>query len=258
MSEDLLSLRILLVSDAAPERELVRRAASHCSIPVEVVELDQASEAIPTCERLQREEFDAVFVDSRMPKIGRQSVIHGAQVAKNRPLIVLVGAAEMKTRNVLTDGLSFDGTLAKPIDVGEARALLDACVRARLASRVLIVDDSATVRSVIRKVLQTCRFRFEADEAEEGGAALEKARAQQFDIVFLDDNMPGLDGFATLAEFKRSLPNTNVVLITSSNDPNLTDRALQAGARHVLFKPFYARDVDSLTSRLFGLIRSAK
>ncbi len=257
MSEDLVSLKILLVSEAAAERETIRRAASQVSVPIEVVEIEATEDETPVRERLAKEDFDAIFFDSRMSRQSRQALIDAARAAKSHPLAILVGAAEMKTRVVLTDGLAVDGALAKPIDLGEARTLLDGCVRARLSRRALIVDDSATVRSVVRKVLDASRFRFEAEEAEQGQAAIEKASSQHFDIVFLDVNMPVLDGFATLAELQRSHPDTDVVMITSSNDPKLADRAKQAGAKAVLFKPFYVKDVDKLTSQLLGLVRSA-
>jgi CheY-like chemotaxis protein len=50
----------------------------------------------------------------------------------------------------------------------------------------LIVDDSSTVCSVIRKVLQASRFKLEAEEAADGSVAIELAKKQSFDIVFLD------------------------------------------------------------------------
>ena len=78
---------------------------------------------------------------------------------------------------------------------------MERCIRARLPKRVLIVDDSSTVRSVVRKVLQASRFKLEAEEAADGSAAIELAKKKRFDIVFLDCQMPGLDGFATFAEF---------------------------------------------------------
>ena len=143
-----------------------------------------------------------VFFDSRIPKQGRLELLNAIRAAPSRPLAVLVGAAAMKTREVLTDGLEVDSALAKPIDVQEACDLIDRCIRARLPKRVLIVDDSSTVRSVIRKVLQASRFKLEAEEAEDGSVAIELAKKQRFDIVFLDYQMPVIDGFATLAEFR--------------------------------------------------------
>jgi CheY-like chemotaxis protein len=256
MSDDLVSLRLLLVSEAAIERELLRRAASTASIPIDVVEPQVASDPAATCDLLAQDHFDAVFIDSRMPRAGREAVLTAARAASARPLVILVGAAELRTREVLTDGLAVDGVLAKPIDTGEACALLNACARARQLNRVLIVNDSASVRSVVRKVLHGSRFRFEADEAEDEASALDKATQQPFDIVLLDVSMNGFDGLGALAELQGRTPDTKVVIIASTNDPSLAERARAAGARDVLLKPFYPKDVDAALARLLGLMRS--
>ena len=252
MSDDFVTLKVLIVSEAPAERELLRRVASQVSVPVDVIEIADAGRAA-TCDFLSRDSADVVFLDSRMPKPDRQAVLEAARAAKGLPLVVFVGPADIRTREVMTDGLACDGVLAKPIDAGEAQALLDGCVRARIPNRVLVVDDSSTVRSVVRKVLQASRFRLESDEAEEGFAALERARQHRYDIVFLDCNMPGLDGFATLAELRRNHPHMQVVMITGSSDDSLAHKARAAGAKDLLFKPFYAKDIDAILKRLFGL-----
>ena len=162
----------------------------------------------------------------------------------------------MKTREVLTDGLEVDSALAKPIDLQEARDLIDRCIRARLPKRVLIVDDSSTVRSVIRKVLQASRFKLEAEEAADGSAAIELAKKQRFDIVFLDCQMPVIDGFATLDELKRAHPDMKVVMMTGTRDVRIEDRARAEGAKDFLYKPFFAKDIDAVLNRLFGLAQA--
>jgi CheY-like chemotaxis protein len=159
----------------------------------------------------------------------------------------------MKTREVLTDGLEVDSALAKPIDLQEACDLLNRCIRARLPKRVLIVDDSSTVRSVIRKVLLASRYRLETEEAQDGAAAIALAKKQRFDFVFLDCEMPVVDGFTALAEFKRDHAAMEVVMITGTRDFRIEDRARAGGAKDFLFKPFFAKDVDAVLNRLFGL-----
>ena len=255
MSEDFISLKMLIVSEAAAERELVRRAALQASVLIDVTEIAAASDVNATLEALKRDNYDAIFLDSRMPKASRQEVLDAAREANGRPLTILVGAAEMKTREVLTDGLAVDGVLAKPIEMQELEGLLANCVRARLPNRALIVDDSSTMRSVIRKVLQASRFRFEADEAEAGAAAIEQVAKQHFDMIFLDCHMPGLDGFATLVEVRRMRPDTKVVMMTGTRDVRIEDRAHAEGARDFLYKPFFAKDIDAVLNRLFGLMR---
>jgi DNA-binding NtrC family response regulator len=255
MSEDFFSLKMLIVSEAAQERDLVRQAAAQASTPIDVSELETVGDPIATGEMLAREGYDVVFFDSRMSKPSRQALLDAVRAAPSRPLAVLIGAAAIRTREVLTDGLDVDSTLAKPIDVNEARELIGQCTRARLPRRVLIVDDSSTVRSVVRKVLQASRFKLEAEEAEDGSVAIEAAKKQPFDIVFLDCQMPGIDGFATLAEFKRAHPDMKVVMITGTRDVRIEDRARADGAKDFLYKPFFAKDIDAVLNRLFGLAR---
>lgn len=255
MTDDLFSLRLLIVSEAASERDLLRRAAMQCSVPVEALEVERTGDAEAAIATLRQAAFDVVFLDSRMPRAARQAVIDAARAASGTPLVILIGAAAMKTREVLMDGLAIDGALAKPILVEEARALIENCVRARLPSRALIVDDSSTVRAVVRKVLQASRYRLDTEEAADGEAAIAQARGGAFDIVFLDCHMPGVDGFAALAEIKRIRPDTKVVMITGAGDVRIEDRARASGATDFLYKPFFAKDIDDVLNRLYGLMR---
>jgi CheY-like chemotaxis protein len=253
MNDDFFSLKILIVSEAAPERELVRQAAAQASIPIEVSQLEAVGDPITTSEMLARESYDVVFFDSRLPKQGRQELLDALRAAPSRPLGILIGPAPIKTREVLTDGLEVDSTLAKPLDVQEVRDLIGRCIHARLPKRVLIVDDSSTVRSVIRKVLQASRFKLEAEEAEDGSVAIVLVKKRRFDIVFLDCQMPVIDGFTALAEFRRTHPDMKVVMITGTRDVRIEDRARAEGAKDFLYKPFFAKDIDAVLNRLLSL-----
>ena len=204
-------------------------------------------------ELLARGTSDVVFFYSRIPKQARVELLSAIRATASRPLAVLVGAAAIKTREVLTEGLEVDSALAKPINLQEACDLIDRCIRARLPKRILIVDDSSTVRSVIRKVLQASRFKLEAAEAEDGSVAIELAKKQRFDIAFLDNHMPGIDGFATLAELRRAHPDMKLVMMTGTRDVRIEDRARAEGAKDFLYKPFFAKDIDAVLNRLFGL-----
>ena len=76
----------------------------------------------------------------------------------------------------------------------EAKRLIERSIRVRLPSRVLVVDDSSTMRTIVRKILGGTRFPLDISEADEGFAALKLARESEFEIVFLDYNMPGFSG----------------------------------------------------------------
>jgi CheY-like chemotaxis protein len=252
MSDDLVALSVLVVSDSASEREALKDAAANASVMVDLSEVDRISEASETCDVLASKSVDVIFLDSRMPHEGRQAVIDAARAVEAKPIVISIGSSDLKS-NQTAERLAVDGLLAKPVQSGEARALLDACVRARLRSRILVVDDSATVRSVIRKVLQSCRYQFEVEEAGDGMAALGQADTQRYDLVLLDCHMPGLDGFATLAKFLETHADTKVVMVTATNDTKVADRARASGAHDVLYKPFYAKDIDAVMNRIHGL-----
>jgi DNA-binding NtrC family response regulator len=137
--------------------------------------------------------------------------------------------------------------------VEEARRLADLCVKACLPNRVLIVDDSSTMRSIVRKILSGSRFRLEIDDSADGESALAQVRSGRFGLVFVDYNMPGFSGLDTLKEIRRQHEEVAVVLMTSSLDAAVAERARGAGAFAFLKKPFYPADIDGILERYFGL-----
>jgi CheY-like chemotaxis protein len=90
-------------------------------------------------------------------------------------------------------------------------------------------------------------------EAEEGIDALKQIASGRFDIVFLDYNMPGLNGVETLSEIKRQYPRTKVVIMTSAADETVAEKAKAAGAAAFLKKPFYPADIDAALYGIHGL-----
>ena len=74
MTDDLVMFSMLIVSDVAAERDLLRRAALNASFHVDVSEIEKCVDAKPIRAHFLRESVDFIFVDSRMPKAGRQAV----------------------------------------------------------------------------------------------------------------------------------------------------------------------------------------
>src|ERR1700721_2561827 len=92
------------------------------------------------------------------------------------------------------------------------------------------VHDSSAMRVIVRKTLGATRFPFEVSEAAEGAAALKLAGEREFDIVFLDYNMPGSKGLEILAEFKREKRRMSIVVMSSAQDASLAERVRAQGA----------------------------
>jgi two-component system chemotaxis response regulator CheY len=102
----------------------------------------------------------------------------------------------------------------------------------------LVVDDSSVIRKVARRILEGMQF--EISEAEDGEQALDMCRSRLPDVVFLDLNMPRMDGLTFLKEMRR-LPgglHPKVVFCTTEHDLRYINRALDAGADEYIMKPF--------------------
>ena len=102
----------------------------------------------------------------------------------------------------------------------------------------LIVDDSAVIRKVARRILEGISFR--VSEAEDGEQALAACRAAMPDAVLLDWNMPVMDGYDFLKALRRLPGGTDpkVVFCTTENDVAHIARAIHAGANEYIMKPF--------------------
>jgi PleD family two-component response regulator len=103
---------------------------------------------------------------------------------------------------------------------------------------VLIADDSLVVRAVVRTGLEDEGYR--VIEAVDGLTALEQCRQEPPDVILLDIEMPGLDGYQVLSELKRDpgLENIPVVFLTSRSGTEDVVAGLRGGAHDYLKKPF--------------------
>ncbi len=247
VSTELMALRMLAVCAEGRDFELLREGAALASLPLELVEADSAQRAAAL---LSGRSIDLVLVDSALSEPDQARIAKAAREADNPAFVILLSGdlTHQKASASCADAMT-----AKPRDAKAAKIMVDGCVQSRLPSRVLVVDDSATMRSIVKKILGAGHFPVQLADASEGQAALDMLGQDAADIVFLDYNMPGLDGVETLKALKRSKPDVRVVIMTSANDESVATRALDAGADAFLKKPFYPADVDKVIYGLFGL-----
>ncbi len=102
--------------------------------------------------------------------------------------------------------------------------------------RVLIVDDEEGVREGLRTLLQQEGLHVEtAGTAEDG---LRRVEARSFDVVFLDLNLPGLDGMSTISRFRIGTPSPDVLILTGYGTVAKAVESMRKGASDVIEKPF--------------------
>ena len=116
-----------------------------------------------------------------------------------------------------------------------------------LAKTVLTVDDSRTMRDMLRLVLSDAGYR--VVEAVDGVHGLEVLQGEMPDVIVTDINMPRMDGFGFIEGVRRSATHraTPVLVLTTESDAEKKSRARQAGATGWIVKPFNpAKLVDAL------------
>jgi two-component system chemotaxis response regulator CheY len=118
---------------------------------------------------------------------------------------------------------------------------------------VLVVDDDPFIRKLIATTLEDVA-EFELHEAADGAEALEIAERERPSLVFLDVDMPVLDGIAACREL-RSLEQTKdatIVMLTAAHGDSVERSAEEAGADLFLTKPFSPLDLLRLVDQLGG------
>ncbi|MDB4897322.1 MAG: response regulator receiver protein [Firmicutes bacterium] len=109
--------------------------------------------------------------------------------------------------------------------------------------RVLLVDDSELVRQSVRAMLELDSAEFEVvGEAANGLQAVAETARLQPDVVLMDINMPDMDGITATAKIMASTP-VGVVIISVQGEQEYLRRAMKAGARDYLLKPFTCEEL---------------
>ncbi|MEN6437946.1 MAG: response regulator [Syntrophobacter sp.] len=124
-----------------------------------------------------------------------------------------------------------------------------------MSYNVLIVDDSKSMRRVIRKTLEISGFQIgEYMEAANGREALELLENNWIDLILSDIHMPVMDGFGFLQALKEKNTNMDipVIFITTEANEDRLNELMALGARGYIRKPFRPEAVSAFLGRIMG------
>lgn len=120
-----------------------------------------------------------------------------------------------------------------------------------MASTILVVDDAAFMRMMIKDILSKNGYEV-VGEANDGAQAVEKFKELKPDLVTMDITMPEMDGIAALKEIKTIDPNAKVIMCSAMGQQAMVIDAIQAGAKDFIVKPFQADRVIEAIKKTLG------
>jgi signal transduction histidine kinase/DNA-binding response OmpR family regulator len=256
--------RVLCVDDRETSRRIRRRQLARLGLEMETA-LDAAA-ALERIEAARREgrPFGLVLVDERAsgpdPVALARRIGGGDAPAPRVLLLVRVGS-----RNRAAAGAELAGCLTKPV---RFQALADAVAAVpatpapgpgappdaelRRGARVLLVEDHPTNRKMARLVLE--RLGVSVDTAENGLQVLEAVQRAPYDLVFMDCQMPGLDGYEAtrrlrVGEEAGGRPRVPVVAMTAHALEGDRERCLAAGMDDYVPKPIQLDELRAVLAR---------
>jgi CheY-like chemotaxis protein len=124
----------------------------------------------------------------------------------------------------------------------------------------LVVDDSVSIQKSLELNLLTLREIGQIDFADSGEMALEKIEAKQYDIIFLDVMMPGIDGYETCTQIRKKplYKKTPIVMVSAKCSPLDEVKGIVAGCTTYLTKPVQNEAFQKLSHRMIEWLTNKK
>lgn len=112
--------------------------------------------------------------------------------------------------------------------------------------RILLIDDSRTMRKIQRAVLERAGFT-DIGEACNGREALRKAKEFRPDLILVDWNMPKMNGLQFVKKYRRQDKTTPLIMVTTESERSRVIKAIKCGVNNYIVKPFMP---DTLSQRI--------
>lgn len=118
-------------------------------------------------------------------------------------------------------------------------------------ARVLIVDDAAFMRMMIKDILEKNGYEV-CGEAPNGLVAVEMYNKEKPDIVTMDITMPDMDGIEAVKNIRAADPNAKIIMCSAMGQQSMVMDAIKAGAKDFIVKPFQADRVLEAVKKAIG------
>ena len=244
------SIRMLVADDSRTVQRFFKDVVAGAPWPLELVTADTGLECMML---LEQGDVDLAFIDVHMPEMSGMEAVGRVRFKGNKSFVILMSGKADQRRLEVARQIGAYEYLVKPFTAADILTIIKTYQSVAKRTRTLIVDDSRTIRHVILRVLKRSVFNLAIEEAASGERALKLFNDGHYALVFLDYNMPGLDGLDTLDRILSDDPNTKIVMISAERNEEHLRQAMNHGAVTFLHKPFFAGDVDRALHAAYGL-----
>lgn len=206
---------------------------------------------------VNKEKPKLIFLDIRMQgKSGLEVLKEIKQIDRSIKVVMLTVVSDEATKQKARE-LGADDFVTKPF----MSEHLEEVARKEIAElmkelqvpkpKILVVDDEEEVRVHLANLIAR-RFACEVDRAGSGQEALDKLKADKFDLVVLDIKMPGLSGIDVIKEAVQFSPQTKFLAISAYDSTDIADEALRAGAIDFVHKP---QTIEGIERRVKDILK---
>jgi two-component system sensor histidine kinase/response regulator len=260
---DLTGVKVLVVDDHPTNCQILREILSTCGAQVTDAPSGKAALELLRIAREQRQNYDIMLLDCRMPEMDGFQVVDqlNTSSARNNLTVVMMTSDHWADDIARTYDLGLGGYLVKPIRradllqtigiaIGRKNGIPPSTtppenrtVSSSVSTRpfqILLVEDSPDNQLLIRSYLKQTDYRI--DIADHGEIAVEKFKHTHYDLILMDIQMPVMDGYAATKAIRtwerdHDLPTTPIIALTALALKEEGARILEAGCNTHVTKP---------------------
>ena len=119
-----------------------------------------------------------------------------------------------------------------------------------MLSRFVIIDDDASIRRILQKIIQQYNLGIVIDECDDGLRGERIIRDYQPDIALVDLLMPGQDGVDLIDKVSSSAPNTSFIMVSQATSEQLITKAYESGIEFFIHKPINVLETISIINKV--------
>src|SRR5688572_22601554 len=209
------TLSMLVADDSHLVQQILTEAGRASKLPLRITTTDNGRDCLTL---LNGGHMDLAFIDVHMPELLGTEAFWAARKQGVRSFVTLMSNPPSSEAVEMARKLKAYEFLFKPFSASDAVAIIKTFDRITAPSRVMVVDDSQTMRQIVQKVVKGSMFNCEIREAGNGETAVSLCRTSEFDVIFLDCNMPGLNGMATMKRLLLLQPSLKIVMMTGEQN----------------------------------------